>query len=445
MCFASAVFVVATFYHNAGLLPISTLLITVLINETDAVLNSTRQTRLLELAFSWSDGSSPSDEFDTDDDAVETCYEQLLTRMPQEPRPKSYDYWEKVFPMLNDTSPYNSFQESLQIDKNDVRSASGGARDSSSLSEQKGDHVPVDIQIAVAIWRFANGSSVRCLEQNLGFSQGSIANFTDRFLKAILSRSDKYIRWPRTPEEFDAVKCGFAESRDDDSGQLTDCIGAIDGSLIQIVKPANSGSMYVDRKNHFSIGLMAICDASCRFTCISVGQSGSVHDARSLKRSKIWQRIKDQDPAYFPDKEYIIGDAAFPLTPNLIVPYDISPSMDRVNKQFNFVHSSTRMAVERAFGILKNRFRCLHLGFNIKPQRAIKTICACVILHNLSLQSGDLFESNASTQSENVRPDEETSVEVESMSSGRAAQNLLSGGRARRDEVRREYLARDFC
>ena len=342
--------------------------------------------------------------------------------------------------MLNDTSPYNSFKNHFRLTRATFDLLVAELATHPVYQSKKGDHVPVDIQIAVAIWRFANGSSVRCLEQNLGFSQGSVANFTDRFLKAILSRTDKYIRWPRTPEEFDAVKRGFAESRDDDSGQLTDCIGAIDGSLIQIVKPANSGSMYVDRKNHFSIGLMAICDASCRFTCISVGQSGSVHDARSLKRSKIWQRIKDQDPEYFPDKEYIIGDAAFPLTPNLIVPYDISPSMNRVNKQFNFVHSSTRMAVERAFGILKNRFRCLHLGLNMKPQRAIKTICACVILHNLCLQSGDLFESNASMQSESVRPDEETSVEAESMSLRRAAQNLLSSGRARRDEVRREIF-----
>ena len=49
----------------------------------------------------------------------------------------------------------------------------------------------------------------------------------------------------------------------------------------------------------------------------------------------------------------------------------------------------TRLVVERAFGVLKMRFRCLDrtagkMMFN--PERACKVIMACIILHNFSKQ-----------------------------------------------------------
>ncbi|CAB4446742.1 unnamed protein product, partial [Rhizophagus irregularis] len=56
---------------------------------------------------------------------------------------------------------------------------------------------PVWKQIAIVLWRLANGSGIRVLEQTLGISQGSVSNFTDRFLEALLDLEQSRIAWPQ--------------------------------------------------------------------------------------------------------------------------------------------------------------------------------------------------------------------------------------------------------
>ncbi|RIB14729.1 hypothetical protein C2G38_2194207 [Gigaspora rosea] len=43
-------------------------------------------------------------------------------------------------------------------------------------------------QIAIVLWRLANGVGIRTLEQTLGVSQGSVSHFTDQFLKALIRK-----------------------------------------------------------------------------------------------------------------------------------------------------------------------------------------------------------------------------------------------------------------
>jgi len=58
---------------------------------------------------------------------------------------------------------------------------------------------PVWKQIAIVLWRLANGTGIKVLEQTLGISQGSVSHFTDRFLEALLDLEQEQITWPRGP------------------------------------------------------------------------------------------------------------------------------------------------------------------------------------------------------------------------------------------------------
>ena len=57
---------------------------------------------------------------------------------------------------------------------------------------------------------------------------------------------------------------------------------------------------------------------------------------------------------------HLIADSAFALNPTLMKPYATKSDMPRQHTLFNYRLSRCRSTVERSFGALKNRFRCLY-------------------------------------------------------------------------------------
>ena len=120
-----------------------------------------------------------------------------------------------------------------------------------------------------------------------------------------------------------------------------------------------------------------------------------MHDGRVLRNSLIYQAASDNQrkEILFPNGSFLLGDAAFPCLDWLITPFKDVGNLSRDQKKFNSKHHSpTRVHNERAFGILKGRFRklkCLDI-INIADINNIVT--AAVILHNICIQNGNRGE-----------------------------------------------------
>ena len=56
------------------------------------------------------------------------------------------------------------------------------------------------------------------------------------------------------------------------------CIGALDGKHIAVQAPKNSGSLFFNYKKHFSVVLMAMCDAQYKFIFVDIGEAGRWSD-----------------------------------------------------------------------------------------------------------------------------------------------------------------------
>ncbi|XP_069098448.1 putative nuclease HARBI1 [Pleurodeles waltl] len=71
------------------------------------------------------------------------------------------------------------------------------------------------------------------------------------------------------------------------------------------------------------------------------------------------------------------GDTAYALRPWILTPY-LTPS-NETERRYNNAHRRTRNIIERTFGLLKSRFRCLHRSGGVlqyNPVTAFKIVGA---------------------------------------------------------------------
>ena len=139
------------------------------------------------------------------------------------------------------------------------------------------------------------------------------------------------------------------------------------------------------------MNLQAVCSHDLKFIDCYAGWPGSVHDARILRNSPLFMDATTDPNLLFPGDRHILGDSTYPLADWLLTTYRDNGHLTQAERNYNFVHSRTRMVIERAFGLLKARFRRLHfLGMDSLDDIAKVIIVACT-LHNVCLMRGDDF------------------------------------------------------
>ncbi|XP_049809639.1 uncharacterized protein LOC126252760 [Schistocerca nitens] len=84
------------------------------------------------------------------------------------------------------------------------------------------------------------------------------------------------------------------------------CSASIDGKHIRIRCPVKSGSLFWNYKGYFSIVLLALVDANCKFITIDVGSYGKEGDSGIFNKSAMGKMIMKGD--VFP------ADEKLPLT-----------------------------------------------------------------------------------------------------------------------------------
>lgn len=191
--------------------------------------------------------------------------------------------------------------------------------------------------------------------------------------------------WRRIAEEFQT------------RANFPNCVGAVDRKHIRIVKPERSGSLYMNYKHYFSIGLLGIANVNYKFIYVDVGSFGKDSDPTIFRNSSLWRRMKSNDldiPA--PSGIGIalpyafVGNEAFGLNKHLLRPY--SSTHLPVNKSiFNYRLTRARRYIECTFGILSNKWRILHRRLDVNVDFAVDIVKCCCILHNF-VRDHDGFE-----------------------------------------------------
>ena len=277
-------------------------------------------------------------------------------------------------------------------------------------------------------------STLSKISISFGIGLGSVQNYIEKALDAVLKLRSKTVFWPAN-EERDIISSRMKEKFD-----FINCIGIIDGTLIPLeFKPQLDGEDYFTRKGGYAVHSLIICDDVGRIRGITLGWAGSVHDNR------IWNRCNynTSHNTYFREHEYLLGDSAFKSS-NIMVPAFKKPfgtNLDDYKSFFNTKLAKPRVKSEHCIGWLKGRFQLMKRIRNyIRCRRDMirinRLITASVIFHNLMI--------NEPFPEEWIHADGGTDEEEESDELNMARQELNEASEAETDG-RRQSLFNYMC
>ncbi|XP_071635582.1 putative nuclease HARBI1 [Temnothorax longispinosus] len=226
------------------------------------------------------------------------------------------------------------------------------------------------------------------------------------------------IKFPSTEED----KQQNAEEFEQIAG-FPGVVGCIDGTFINIRTPIHKiKSTYVNRHDITSLTLQAICDANQKFLDVFTGVPGKIHDARTFSLSFIRPKVLQMGRDF-----HILGDAAYPINENVMTSYREYRDLTEEQREFNYRFCRTRVKIENAFGLLKQRWRQL-IGTDMwRVLKTSKFIISCCVMHNLCIERNDFLnelENNARNDQENfVNHDDNARL-----------------GQLKRDELARQFV-----
>ncbi|XP_025161905.1 protein ALP1-like [Harpegnathos saltator] len=168
---------------------------------------------------------------------------------------------------------------------------------------------PIEAKLSflIFLWHLANTEPLRTISDRFDVSISSVFRVIRRVTAWILIKLDDVIKWPEGQHVAYVCHQFYAERG------IPNIMGAIDCTQIKIEKPnVENARDYCNRKKYFSVSLQAIVDADMKFTNIYCGQPGSLHDARVLRKSALYNSVNEHREVIFPDEKFIIGDSAYP-------------------------------------------------------------------------------------------------------------------------------------
>ena len=93
-------------------------------------------------------------------------------------------------------------------------------------------------------------------------------------------------------------------------------------------------------------------------------------------------------------RPFLIGDGAYPANTWLLKPFPNNLNLSQEQNKFNRFLSSAKVPVERAFGILKARWRFLLNCLDHNIENLSDVIISCCVLNNICQMKGDSYTDN---------------------------------------------------
>uniref|UniRef100_A0A8C5PX67 DDE Tnp4 domain-containing protein n=1 Tax=Leptobrachium leishanense TaxID=445787 RepID=A0A8C5PX67_9ANUR len=248
------------------------------------------------------------------------------------------------------------------------------------------DPIPPEEMLVITLRYLASGCSLQDLHYNFRVGRSTAGEIVRKVCQTIWDTMREECLPTPTDAAWAQIAATFLER-----ANFPNCLGAMDGKHVRIVKPLQSGSLYHNYKHYFSIGIMAVADANYNFVCVDVGSYGKDSDSTIFKNSTLWNAIGSgtlhiPGPAPLPGTDVrvpyaFVGDEAFGLSTHLLRPYS-GTHLTVKKRVFNYRLSRARRYVECTFGILSNKWRIFHRPLDVHIDFSVDIVKCCCVLHN---------------------------------------------------------------
>ncbi|XP_045456070.1 putative nuclease HARBI1 [Melitaea cinxia] len=167
---------------------------------------------------------------------------------------------------------------------------------------------------------------------------------------------------------------------------LPGVIGCIDCTHVAIVKPDHDEHLFFNRKGYHSLNVQMICDHNLKILNVNSKYGGATHDSFIWASSQVEPYMRELHR--HGEQTWLLGDSGYRQRPWLMTPI-LNAAPGSREEMYTTRHIQAKNCIERCFGLLKARWRCLlkHRTLHYHPHVASKIVLACCVLHNIALQA----------------------------------------------------------
>ncbi|XP_033759136.1 putative nuclease HARBI1 [Pecten maximus] len=313
---------------------------------------------------------------------------------------------------LSDQAIINDYR----LDRESIYELCGLLQNNLIRTTKRNMALPVSLQAMIALRYYASGSYMSVIGDAHGVSKMTVSRAIRDVSLILSNHARSYIKFPLTNREQAKIKQDFFAIR-----AFPNVLGAVDGSLIPIHTPSEEEHLYVCRKGFHALNIQGICDSNYRFLNIVAKWPGSTHDSHIWNNCGVCATFESGQIS----NGYMLGDSGYGLRPWLMTP-KLAPATPG-DRRYNVAHRATRCVIERTFGIWKMRFRCLHKGITLSPERSVRVIMTTAVLHNICIDKR--------LPCEDLLPDDEDDNRNEDTLSNSQMDDSLPGVRGRESVI----------
>lgn len=249
------------------------------------------------------------------------------------------------------------------------------------------DAIPLKVKFAVVLEMLATGVFQNNLASSYRISKQHIGPTIDRVCDAIcLALTGEFPKWNKQ----NMLKWADKFER---QFNFPNCLGAIAGKHVPTTVSSSKKRDFLNYKGFTSIVLIAVCDASSKFTYIDVGAYGSQGDT-AFAESNLGDSVLC-DNMEFPKSRmlngvstpyFLVGNEGFPLDKHLMKAYG-QKTISEDEQTFNYRLNQSHRCIGKAFEILCARWMAMQRTSLKSPNRAQKMVAACCYLHNYMMRT----------------------------------------------------------